>query len=169
MDPLSLVNHPAPHFLLLDREGRPHRLDDWRGRLVVLVFWSPECGHVARLDARLHELKQQAWEDVAVVRIASCPDGTAAEDRLLEACEPILIDEAQQAAEAFGAQVTPHVVVLDAGGIVRYVGAPDDVTLRQRTPTRVYLEEAVQALRSGRLPDPQAVPAFGCAIARRCA
>jgi peroxiredoxin len=169
MDPVSLVDQPAPPFTLPDRQGRLRRADEWRGRLTLFVFWSYECSHATRLDARLHHLRQHGWSDVAVVRIACSPEspGNGARGPGLEVSDPILIDEAQQVADLYAARVTPHVVVVDAEGIVRYIGAPDDVSLRQRTPTRSYLEDAVEALRAGRCPEPQAVPAFGCAIARR--
>src|SRR5206468_12297261 len=39
---------------------------------------------------------------------------------------PYLIDETQEIAKAYGAQVTPHVFVFDAEGILRYRGRVDD-------------------------------------------
>ncbi len=38
---------------------------------------------------------------------------------------PYLRDETQEVARAFGAKKTPDVFVLDAGGVLRYRGAPD--------------------------------------------
>ena len=69
-----------------------------------------------------------------------------------------------QVREAYGAQTTPHLFVVDADGILRYRGAFDDVTFRQRTPTKVYLREAVTAVMEGRLPAPAETAAYGCAI-----
>ena len=34
---------PAPPFELLDLEGRPHRLSDFAGQVVVLNFWATWC------------------------------------------------------------------------------------------------------------------------------
>jgi hypothetical protein len=65
-----------------------------------------------------------------------------------------------------GAQTTPHLFLIDPGGFLRYQGAFDDVTFRQRTPTQAYLYQAVEALLAGRLPDPAETPAYGCAIVR---
>jgi hypothetical protein len=55
---------------------------------------------------------------------------------------------------------------MDRMGILRYRGAVDDVTFRRRTATRFYLEEAVEALLAGRLPDLSETLAYGCAIVR---
>ena len=72
----------------------------------------------------------------------------------------------QQVADLFGAQTTPHFFVLDQQGVLRYRGALDDVTFRQREPKNYYLHEAVQALLAGRLPEPAETPAYGCTIVR---
>jgi hypothetical protein len=42
----------------------------------------------------------------------------------------------------------------------------DDVKFRQKNPTRFYLDEAIEALLAGRLPEIQEWPAYGCAIVR---
>jgi hypothetical protein len=56
--------------------------------------------------------------------------------------------------------------VIDQAGLLRYQGAVDDVTFRQRTPTRYYLREAVEALLAGRQPQPQETPPYGCTVVR---
>jgi hypothetical protein len=68
--------------------------------------------------------------------------------------------------DAYEAQTTPHLFVVDASGILRYRGAFDDVTFRQRTPTKFYLRDAVSAVLENRLPDPAETAPFGCAIVR---
>ena len=168
MDPLARINLPVPEFVLPDQAGVPFRLADLHGRLVVLVFWSAECPHATRLDPHLEALAQQAGEDVAILRISDSPSAAQEEPQPSAPASGgvLLIDSQQSVAELFGALVTPHIVVIDRSGIVRYSGAPDDVTFLQRTPTRSYLDEALEAVQAGRLPAPQAVPAFGCAITR---
>jgi hypothetical protein len=78
----------------------------------------------------------------------------------------VLLDRAQSVADQYFAQTTPHFFVIDQHGILRYQGAFDDLTFRQREPTRHYLVEAVAALLAGRLPDLQTTPAYGCTIVR---
>ena len=34
---------PAPDFTLQDTEGRPHRLSDYRGKTVIINFWTTWC------------------------------------------------------------------------------------------------------------------------------
>ena len=49
-------------------------------------------------------------------------------------------------------------------GILRYRGAVDDVTFRQRIPTQNYLYHAVEAVLAGARPKQTETPAYGCAI-----
>jgi len=42
----------------------------------------------------------------------------------------------------------------------------DDVTFRQRKPTRVFLDEVVGSLLEGQPPPLTETPAYGCAIVR---
>lgn len=108
-------------------------------------------------------------EDVVMLSIASNRSESiqsmeeAAKARRLPT---VLIDAQQTVADLYDAQTTPHVFVIDRDGILRYRGAVDDVTFRQRKPTRFFLDEAVDALLNGHLPALAETPAYGCAIIR---
>jgi hypothetical protein len=78
----------------------------------------------------------------------------------------ILIDRKHAVADLYEAVTTPHVFVIDRGGILRYRGAVDDMTFRHRQATRFYLQEAVEALLKGSLPAISETPAYGCTIVR---
>lgn len=166
---MTLAGSRPPEFALPDLLGVTRRLSDLRGRIGVLVFWSCECSHAERLDRSLLD-RMAGWTTaVTIWRIASAANETP--QQLMRQAQglglaPVLLDSKQELADSLAAEVTPHVVVLDREGIIRYVGAPDDVTLRQRQPTRSYLAEAVTALLSGATPDPSEVPAFGCVLNR---
>ena len=68
--------------------------------------------------------------------------------------------------DLYAAVTTPHPYVLDQDGILRYQGALDDVTFRQRTPTRFYLRQAVEAVLAGHAPEPAQTSPYGCTIVR---
>ncbi|CAG0976933.1 hypothetical protein ANAEL_01507 [Anaerolineales bacterium] len=78
----------------------------------------------------------------------------------------VLVDQNCRVADQLGAQTTPHVFVIDREGILRYRGAVDNVTFRQRQPVRFFLDEAVESLLEGHLPALAETPAYGCAIVR---
>ncbi len=169
MDPLTKVNQSAPDFELLDLQGRPHRLSERSGAITILNFWSADCPWSERTD-RLIAGWLEAWGgSIAMWTIAANanepPDLLArmSEERSLDF---VLHDAYQEVADLYAAQTTPHVFVIDAQGILRYQGAVDDVTFRQRTPTRYYLQEAVEALLAGELPSLAEAPPYGCSLVR---
>lgn len=174
------INHPVPDFSLPDLHGKVHRLSDYRGRIVIVNFWSCECPHSERTDKailsmfvqHLHRAADavQVWQDeVSMLSIASNRNETvealqnAAESRRLPT---VLLDADCAAADLFNAQTTPHVFVIDREGVLRYRGPVDNVTFRQRNPTRFFLDEAVESLLDGHLPAVAESPAYGCAIVR---
>jgi len=163
------INHPAPDFELPDLEGRLHRLSDYRGRIVIVNFWSCECPHSERTDKAIMAMFAQWHDDVTMLSIASNRNEnaealkTAAEARRLPT---VLVDAQCFVADLFNAQTTPHVFVIDRAGVLRYRGSVDDVTFRQRIPTRFFLDEAVESLLEGHSPTLTESPAYGCTIVR---
>jgi peroxiredoxin len=169
MDTLIRTGEPAPNFSLPDLDGRTHSLADYRGRIVVINFWSAECPHAARTDMELLSYLPDWAERAVALTIASNANEsppllrqTAAERGL----SLVLHDARQQVADLYGAVTTPHVFVVDAEGILCYQGAFDDTSFRQRSPTRSFLRAAVEALLAGSHPAPDQTPPYGCAIVR---
>ena len=162
-------SHPAPDFTLNDLNGRPYTLSDLRGKVVILNFWSAECPWARRTDQELMPL-MEAWdESIILLPVASNANEEpallkqVAEERGLPL---VLHDKNQRVASLYAAQATPHVFVIDDERIVRYQGAFDDVTFRQKTPTQQYLRDAVEAILAGHQPDPDHTSPYGCAIVR---
>ena len=158
---------PAPGFSLPDLNGNPHRLGDYRGRIVVVNFWSAECPWSERTDKELGAFLEAWGSKVVVLPVAS--NASEVPEMLAQAAEArgvplVLRDAEQEVAKLYGAQTTPHVFVVDSEGVLRYQGAFDDTTFRQLKPTRNYLREAVDALLSGGEPDPSEAPPYGCTV-----
>ena len=163
------LNESAPDFELPDLEGRLHRLRDTRGKIVVVNFWSCECPHSERTDQALMAASVRWGKEVTILPIASNRNESLQSINEISRArrQPILLIDAEHfVADLYNAQTTPHIFVMDRDGVLRYRGAVDDVTFRQRKPTRSFLDEAVEALLEGRLPALTETPAYGCAIVR---
>jgi peroxiredoxin len=162
------LNLPAPDFELPDLDGIVHRLRDTRGRIVIINFWSAECPFVERVDVDLLSCLPSWGEQVTLLTIAINASESDAAIRAAAGVRglPLVLRGNLEICDAFDAQTTPHLFVLDTAGIVCYRGAFDDITFRQRTPTRFYLKDAVNALLTGRMPDPAETASYGCAIVR---
>ena len=163
------LNEPAPDFELPDLVGSLHRLSDYRGKVVIVNFWSCECPHSERTDRSTMACLVQWSPEVEMLSIASNRSESAAcvaEAANARHLPRVLLDTGHVVADLYEAVTTPHVFVMDWEGILRYRGAADDVTFRQRQPTRFFLEEAVEALLNGQLPALAETLAYGCAIVR---
>jgi len=167
MDPMIKTGAPAPDFTLNDLHGEPHTLTEFRGKIVVLVFWSAECPWSARADRALNRIDKEWEEKIVILAVASNANEhreeiqAAARER---GVATVLLDTGSQTAKAYGATITPEVFVIDQGGKLRYQGAFNDATFRQPEPTCNYLWQAVEALLGGENPVPGEIPAYGCTI-----
>src|SRR5690606_23155536 len=125
---------PAPAFALPDLDGVTRRLEDYRGRPVILYFWTSACPtcrgelpHVNRLWAEyraagLEVLLVDFREPLDVVR------RTASERRY---AAPVLLDDTGDVTgRLYGVWGTPTVYVIDRAGrlIARGVGPRDWTT-----------------------------------------
>jgi peroxiredoxin len=154
---------PAPDFTVTGMDGKEIKLADFKGRVLVLNFWSPNRGPAVQLESIFSKYGEQG---VAVLGIGS--------QATIEECYssvtknkggityPIAWDAAGKAkAEAisqtkFGLGVYPATGVIDrdgkiVGGVIGF-GAQSAVVLRG------YLRDAGVAVPADELPKPPAAP-----------
>jgi len=163
------VNQPAPDFKLPDLHGQIHKLSDYHGKIVIVNFWSCECPHSERTDGLIVERLKEWDEDVVLLSIAANQNESAQsveEAARARNLPTVLFDAGHIVADLYEAVTTPHVYVVDKDGILRYRGAVDDVTFRQRKSTRFFLDEVIGSLISGYFSPLKETPSYGCTIVR---
>ncbi len=163
------INAPALDFTLPSLEGDLVRLGSLRGKIVIVNFWSCECPHAERTDRDLMAMFVQWRDDVALLPVASnsIESAGALEEAARRRHLPLVLRDSDHfVADLYEALTTPHIFLIDRDGILRYRGAVDDTSFRQRRPTRFFLDEAVEALLAGRLPQVTDTPPYGCTIVR---
>jgi peroxiredoxin len=163
----------APDFTLLEVvSGQSVSFSVLLGPWAVLDFWSVDCPWSRHYDDYFLE-RTELWAEhgVTLVMIACNAGETIEQIRDMADAygitNPILFDDGGAVADAYGAQTTPHVFLLDGTGRVIYQGAVDDRSFRQPEPTVNYLDAAVEALISGPAPAKSDTPAYGCQIVRQ--
>ena len=118
------VGDRAPDLELAALEGPSLRLDELRGRVVVLDFWATWCPPcVAQLEA-LQRFRSERSNTDLVVLVASIDDDAAVAREYLARKFPgagfrALHDAGGGALSAFGADGVPALYVIDREGIVR--------------------------------------------------
>ena len=144
-------------------------MSGYRGRIVIVNFWSAECAYSVRTDGLLSKWLTGWGSDVVVLAVAMNRNESAEmvkEAATARGIPTVLNDAKLVVTDRYGVEITPHVHVVDHEGILRYRGAVDDVTFRQRVATRFFLEEAVEALLASKRLEINETLAYGCAIVR---
>lgn len=71
--PMHLEGKPAPDFVLSDGKGNQYSLQGYRGRNVVLVFWTFYCPYSRKQAVLLGDYHRERKGDIEVLSIASRP------------------------------------------------------------------------------------------------
>ena len=75
-----------------------------------------------------------------------------------------MIDEKQEVFPVYGATRTPEIYLLDSKLKLHYTGAVDDNPHDAAGVQINYVKAAIDAMESGKSPDPAKVKAIGCSI-----
>ncbi len=168
----------AVDFSLKNVDGSTVSLSDYNDQKgVILVFTCNPCPFAKAYEQRIIQLHEKyAEQGFPVVAINPNDDQVSPEDTFenmkARAREkgypfPYLKDESQQIYKAYGATRTPHIFLLKNNGgnfSVAYVGAIDDNAMDASAVIKTYLEDAIDAVKSGGQPDPASTKAIGCTI-----
>jgi peroxiredoxin len=176
----AAIGSPAPDFSLPDIDGKVVRLADFRGKVVVLEWFNPECPFVKAAHtkgslvgaAKKHTAGGVIW--LAINSGAPGKQGAGAEkSRAGKASfaleHPILVDESGAVGTLYGAERTPHLYVIDQKGVLVYRGAvdnsPDGVG---ESPSdgklTSYVDEAVGAVLANKPVAVAETKAYGCSV-----
>jgi len=114
------VGTAIPSFQLPDLAGQQVAIEQFRGKRLLLVHWSPSCGFCTRIAPDLAKLQPEfSKHNVQLLLLAQ---GTAAANRALAekydlAC-PILSLEGTETPDLFGQMGTPVAYLIDEEGKV---------------------------------------------------
>jgi len=163
------------HKKLKNVDGNVYSLSEMENaKGYIVVFTSNVCPFALLYEDRLIELhNKMAPKGYPVVAINSNDPSMQEEDdfdhmktRASEKNFPFvyLKDADQKIYPQYGATKTPHVFLLDKSMTVQYIGAIDDNAQSPEDVSVRYVENAIAALQSGNLPNPNRTKAIGCPI-----
>jgi peroxiredoxin len=164
------IGQPAPDFTLRDLKGQSHSLKDYHGKIVALAFISTNCPISNDYNARMRAIAEDyGKQNVVFLGINSNFNEPLANIKAHAAKNKltftILKDEGNKIADAYGAQRTPEIFLIDDEGVLRYHGRIDN-SREVRRVNRQDLRAALNELVEGKAVSITEGKAFGCPIKR---
>ena len=165
------LDKPAPLFKLKGVDGKEYELAGMKGKkAVVVMFIATRCPYSNAYNERMVKLFDD-YNKKGVVFLGINANNTEAIDEVREHAAkhefafPVLKDESNVVADAYGAQFTPEIFLLDGNLNLRYHGRIDNSHKIKDVETH-DLRNALDTLLAGKEITKKETKAFGCTIKR---
>jgi peroxiredoxin len=119
----SEVGRQAPDFVLQGAYGGEYRLDSFRGKPVLLVFWSTSCGICRHELPILDNLRAEAARNRVEIACVNIGDVEGARDVMRPLNLLNLVDVDGAVARSYGVGGVPKLVLIGADGKIRRSGS----------------------------------------------
>jgi len=173
------IGKPAPDFTLHDLNGKPVKLSDFKGKIVVLEWINEGCpfvkghyenGHIPSMQ-QLYTAMGVIWLTINSTRPDHPEAFNAAMSKEMLAtwhskATNNLMDEDRTVGHLYDAKTTPHFFVIDESGVLRYQGAiDDDRSAGGGKKAKVnYVLKALDALLAGKEVETTNTQPYGCSV-----
>ena len=163
----------APHFVLKNVDGNKVNSEQFKGKIMVVIFM---CNHCPYVKPKMKEIAQiqndYRSKDVVVVCINSNDPNYDPEDdfeHMQEAAKQFgydyyLVDDTQQTAKAYGAVCTPDPFIFDKEHKLIYHGRIDNAMNPNDIPTQNDMRIVLNKMLKGEKVEEWFVPSMGCSI-----
>ena len=174
------VGEAAPTFSAVDTAGKTVKLEDYRGKTVVLEWTNHDCPFVKKhYGANNMQALQKKWtaQGVTWLTIISSPPGeqgnvtperanalTTERDARPTA---VLMDPRQDVAKLYKAQTTPHMYIITKDGTLAYAGGIDDkpsTRVEDIKTAKNFVDGALTEVLAGKPVSNATTRAYGCAV-----
>ena len=127
------VGRPAPDFALQGAYGGEYRLDSFRGKPVLLVFWSTNCGICRHELPVLDGLRSEATRNGVEIACVNVGDLDGAREVMRPLHLLNLVDADGRAARSYGVSGVPKLVLIGADGKIKHSasGMENESSLRE--------------------------------------
>jgi peroxiredoxin len=170
----------APAFTAKDIAGHVVSLADYAGKTIVLEWTNDGCPFVGKHynSGNMQELQRRftAAGDIWLTIVSSAPgeqgfvspeQARADMARWNATPSDYLLDPDGVVGHLYDARATPHMVVIDAKGVVAYIGAIDDkrsTDLDDVKTAKNYVAAALDELAAGKPVTVAATHDYGCSV-----
>jgi peroxiredoxin len=119
---VPVVGTPAEDFQLIDLNGNPQSLNDYRGKVVLLNFWATWCKPcTTEMPAMQATYDKLADKGFVVLAINELEDDAKVREHIRQYGHtfPVLMDRENKVANQFGVYGLPVSFFIDGSGVVR--------------------------------------------------
>jgi peroxiredoxin len=170
---------PAPSFTLTDLDGKPAKLEDYKGKTVVLEWNNFGCPFVQKhyRSGNMQALQKRYANDVVWLTMNSTnksnQDYQSPKQLISELAgfhaQPAryLMDDPGTVGEAYGAKTTPQMFIIDPSGKVVYNGAIDDkrsTDVADVKTAKNYVVAALDEMKAGKPVTTASTTPYGCSV-----
>ena len=114
----------SPSFTLKALDGKTHRLEDYRGKVVLVNFWASWCppclAELPGMQRLADQMTDNAFE-ILLVNVGESSFRVAKIMKLIGVSLPALLDHKGETFQAWGGSIYPTSFILDTEGKIRYV------------------------------------------------
>lgn len=175
------VGAAAPEIDAVDINGQPFKLSEHKGKTVVLEWTNSECPFVMKHydSGNMQKVQKDALDmtNVEWITINSSASGKQGHFDAAQAREWLQKKEAAPTAyitdekgiigQAYGAQTTPHMFIIDKEGKLAYAGAIDDNPSPKPeviAASKNYVLAALKNLEAGQAVETATSQPYGCSV-----
>ena len=173
----AVVGRPAPAIATTDVAGKPMSLASYKGKYVVLEWTNPECPFVRKhydgSGNMVATQKKVQGKDLVWITVQTSGDKAARSELAAwlkaQGASPAsaIVDGDGSIGNAYAAQTTPHMYIIDPSGALRYAGAIDSKA--SSNPADIagatnYVMQAMSELRAGKPVSKPATKSYGCTV-----
>ena len=181
----AVVGDPAPDFTATDSNGKVHKLEDFKGKFLVLEWHNQDCPFVKSQYAQGKMQKLQAKWTKKGVKWCTVISSAQGMEGYLDAAganqdvkekkahvTAVFLDPQGVIGHAYGAKTTPHMFVINPKGVLIYDGAIDnapredgDVAKNENGEAFVnYVDQALTEAKGGKKISVPSTPPYGCHV-----
>jgi peroxiredoxin len=174
------LGKPAPDFAAADTYGKPVKLADFKGKLVILEWSNHQCPYVRKhYGAGNMQKTQEAARALGVtwITVISSAPGEQGHVNAAEAnkltgernAKPhhVVLDPQGKIGRMYAARVTPHMFIVGTDGKLLYKGAIDSIRSSRQSDipnAKNYVAAALGEIKSGKQVADADTVAYGCTI-----
>jgi len=163
----------APGFTLTSFDGNTVSLTDYKGKIVVLEWFSNKCPFVQYHYEKANTMIDLAekYKDKGVIWLAIDSTSYATDQEIKDYAAahnityPILDDRPGKVGRAYDARTTPHMFIIDKDGNIAYNGGIDNAPLGNAENGLVnYVDKALSELLAAQPVGTAKTEPYGCTV-----